>query len=120
MGASAVRVGLAAICGNPEAVVAVMADAFQTLPEFFETDLGESLQSRSETLGYFRELGPPDLVHVYKSNGRRNVGSYHFVSGVDASSSATLATYITSLDYEMESPSAWFRNKPLFLSLIHI
>ena len=114
VGASAVRVGLAATCGNPEAVVVVMADAFQTLPEFFETDLGESLQSRTETLAYFRELGPPDLVHVYKSNGRRNVGSYHFVSGVDASSSATLATYITSLDYEMESPSAWFRNKPLF------
>lgn len=91
-----------------------MTEAFQTQPEFFETKLGESIQSRTETLAYFRELGPPDLCHVFKSNGRRDLGSYHFVSGVDASSSATLATYITSLAYELDPNSAWFLNKPQY------
>lgn len=88
-----------------------MADTFLSLPEFFENEIGESLQCRTETLGSFRELGPPDLCHVLKSNGRKEVGSYHYVSGVDASSSATLATYITSLAYEMEHHPAWFSSK---------
>ncbi|WFD31949.1 hypothetical protein MSPP1_002991 [Malassezia sp. CBS 17886] len=88
-----------------------MADTFQTIPEFFEVDLAESLLSRTETLASFRELGPPDLCHVLKSNGRRDVGSYHYVSGVDASSSATLATYITSLAYELDHHAAWFSGK---------
>lgn len=88
-----------------------MADTFLSLPEFFEGELGESLQSRTETLVSFRELGPPDLCHALKSNGRKELGSYHYVSGVDASSSATLATYITSLSYEMEHNPAWFSSK---------
>ncbi|KAJ7443498.1 Chs5p-Arf1p-binding proteins-domain-containing protein [Mycena galericulata] len=57
----------------------------------------------------FRELGPPDLCHVVKSSGKtgqRDLGSYHFVSGVDASSSASLAAYINFLTYA--DSSAWF------------
>lgn len=68
-------------------------------------ELGESLISRTETLASFRELGPPDLCHVIKttskpgskssnSGGERDLGSYHYVSGVDASSSASLAAYL--------------------------
>lgn len=90
-----------------------MGDVLHTLPEFFENELGESLQSRTETLALFRELGPPDLCHLLKSNGRKEVSSYHYVSGIDASSSATLATYITSLAYELEPNAAWF-NKTSF------
>ncbi|TBU31423.1 chaps-domain-containing protein [Dichomitus squalens] len=89
-----------------------MADAsFKDVPEIFEVELGESLTSRTECLSTFRELGPPDLVHVLKSTGRsgqRDLGSYHYVSGVDASSSASLAAYINSLTYNIEEEAGWF------------
>lgn len=84
-----------------------MGETFPALPEFFETEFGESLAARTETLASFRELGPPDLCQVVKSNGRASVSSYHFVSGVDASSSAALAAYINSLGYETGRPSSW-------------
>ncbi|KAJ3824664.1 Chs5p-Arf1p-binding proteins-domain-containing protein [Lentinula raphanica] len=89
-----------------------MAEAsFKDIPELFEVDLGESLTARTEALSTFRELGPPDLCHVVKSTGRsgqRDLGSYHYISGVDASSSASLAAYINSLTYAIEDNSAWF------------
>ncbi|KAK7047857.1 bud site selection protein [Paramarasmius palmivorus] len=85
--------------------------SFKDIPELYEVDLGESLTARTESLSTFRELGPPDLCHVVKSNGRggqRDLGSYHYISGVDASSSASLAAYINSLTYAIEDSSAWF------------
>ncbi|GAA5967163.1 hypothetical protein JCM8115_000946 [Rhodotorula mucilaginosa] len=88
-----------------------MSEFFKDQPEFIELDLGESLISRTETLASFRELGPPDLCHVIKTTGRagqKDVGSYHYVSGVDASSSASLAAYINSLTYTVEETSSWF------------
>ncbi|OAX33542.1 chaps-domain-containing protein, partial [Rhizopogon vinicolor AM-OR11-026] len=91
-----------------------MTDAtasFKDVPELFEVELGEALTARTESLATFRELGPPDLCHIVKSTGRtgqRDIGSYHFVSGVDASSSASLAAYINSLTYSIEDNSAWF------------
>jgi hypothetical protein len=81
----------------------------------------------------FRELGPPDLCHVVKSTGRagqrdvspdidpttrsciynrEQLGSYHYVSGIDTSSSASLAAYINSLTYSIEEPQAWFTKGP--------
>lgn len=36
------------------------------------------------------------------------LGSYHFVSGVDASSSASLAAYINSLTYSLDDNTTWF------------
>lgn len=39
------------------------------------------------------------------------IGSYHYVSGVDASSSAALAAYINSLTYELDQNPAWFSGK---------
>ncbi|GAA5876079.1 hypothetical protein JCM3774_004498 [Rhodotorula dairenensis] len=88
-----------------------MSEYFKDQPEFIELDLGESLISRTETLASFRELGPPDLCHVIKTTGRagqKDIGSYHYVSGVDASSSASLAAYINSLTYTVEETSSWF------------
>jgi len=41
-------------------------------------------------------------------------GSYHYVSGVDASSSASLAAYINSLTYAIEDASAWFSKAQQF------
>ncbi|CAI2162056.1 16777_t:CDS:10 [Funneliformis geosporum] len=86
-------------------------DTLKDVPEFFETQLDESLVARTESLGSFRELGPPDLCHITKANakpGVKEVGSYHYVSGVDASSSATLAAYLNSLTYALEENHAWF------------
>ncbi|THH12959.1 hypothetical protein EW146_g7212 [Bondarzewia mesenterica] len=93
-----------------------MADAaFKDIPEIFEVELGECLVARTESLSTFRELGPPDLCHVVKSSGKsgqRDLGSYHYVSGVDASSSASLAAYINQLTYAIEEPQAWFSKGP--------
>ncbi|KAN0085746.1 ChAPs (Chs5p-Arf1p-binding proteins) domain containing protein [Tylopilus felleus] len=95
-----------------------MSDAsFKDVPELFEVDIGEALTARTESLATFRELGPPDLCHVVKSTGRagqRDLGSFHFVSGVDASSSASLAAYINSLTYAIEDNSAWFSKGPVW------
>ncbi|KAI6007872.1 Chs5p-Arf1p-binding proteins-domain-containing protein [Pisolithus marmoratus] len=89
--------------------------AFKDIPELFEVDVGEALTARTECLATFRELGPPDLCHVVKSTGRtgqRDLGSFHYVSGVDASSSASLAAYINSLTYSLEDSLAWFSKGP--------
>ena len=59
------------------------------------------MESRNEALQIIRELGPPDLVHLIKqskSSGRQ-IGVYHHVTGVDASSSASLAAYVNTLVY---------------------
>ncbi|KAG9311813.1 chaps family protein, partial [Chiua virens] len=92
-----------------------MADAsfkdYRTVLIGFQVEIGEALTARTESLATFRELGPPDLCHVVKSTGRtgqRDLGSFHLVSGVDASSSASLAAYINSLTYAIEDNSAWF------------
>ncbi|KIR98993.1 ChAPs family protein [Cryptococcus deuterogattii 2001/935-1] len=89
-----------------------MSELFKDIPEFVETDIGESLAARTETLGTFRELGPPDLCHVVKVYGKpptqREIGSYHYCSGVEASTSASLAAYLNSLQFSVEDSSAWF------------
>ncbi|KAF8588198.1 chaps-domain-containing protein [Ramaria rubella] len=91
-------------------------DTFRDVPEFFEVELGESLIARTEILATFRELGPPDLCHTVKSQGRgqKDLGTYHYVSGVDASSSASLAAYLNSLTYAVEDNSAWFSKSTAF------
>ncbi|KAF9584628.1 hypothetical protein BGW38_005788 [Lunasporangiospora selenospora] len=88
-----------------------MTDNLRDIPEFIEKELGESLHARTEALGTFpyhdgtfRELGAPDLCHIIKVNskpGVKETSSYHYVSGVDASSSATLAAYLNSLTYAL-------------------
>jgi hypothetical protein len=70
--------------------------------EFYENELNECLESRTESLATFRELGPPDLCHLIKINAKssaKKVSSYHFVLGEDVSSSATIAAYLNSLTY---------------------
>ncbi|KAI0509288.1 chaps-domain-containing protein [Xylaria bambusicola] len=73
------------------------------VPEIYEEVLHESIDTRTETLVSLRELGPPDLVHLLKQNLKspvRSTGVYHHVTGVDASSSASLAAYINTLTYK--------------------
>ncbi|KAI4959018.1 hypothetical protein J4E86_002738 [Alternaria arbusti] len=72
------------------------------VPEIYEDELHSAIEARSESLQTLRELGPPDLVHLIKQpikNATKQIGVYHHVSGVDASSSASLAAYINTLTY---------------------
>ncbi|KAG1733565.1 hypothetical protein EDD22DRAFT_1011786 [Suillus occidentalis] len=87
--------------------------SFKDVPELFEIELElrEVLTVRTKSLATFHKLGPPDLCHIVKSTGHTgqcNIGSYHFVSRVDVSSSASLAAYINSLTYSIEDNSTWF------------
>ncbi|EME41813.1 hypothetical protein DOTSEDRAFT_74022 [Dothistroma septosporum NZE10] len=84
------------------------------VPELFEDEQHSVIEIRTESLAALRELGPPDLVHLIKqpsksSSSSRQVGIYHHVTGIDASSSASLAAYINTLTY---APS----NAPLKVS----
>ncbi|KAJ7457129.1 Chs5p-Arf1p-binding proteins-domain-containing protein [Mycena galericulata] len=49
------------------------------------------------------------------TTGQRDLGSYHFVSGVDASYSASLAPYINSLTYAIEDSNTWFSKIPAWM-----
>ncbi|KAL6718782.1 bud site selection protein [Lecanora helva] len=71
------------------------------VPEIVEEDIESAVESRNDALQTIRELGPPDLVHLIKQakSGGRQSGVYHHVTGVDASSSASLAAYINTLVY---------------------
>ncbi|EAS32429.3 clathrin-coated vesicle protein [Coccidioides immitis RS] len=73
------------------------------VPELIEDeDIYASIEARTESLQSLRELGPPDLVHVVKqskANANHQTGVYHHVTGIDASSSASLAAYVTTLTY---------------------
>ncbi|KAK3389179.1 Chs5p-Arf1p-binding proteins-domain-containing protein [Podospora didyma] len=73
------------------------------VPEITEEILHEAIDARTESLISLRELGPPDLVHLLKQPLRspgKQLGVYHHVTGVDASSSASLAAYINTLTYK--------------------
>ncbi|OZJ05425.1 hypothetical protein BZG36_01654 [Bifiguratus adelaidae] len=88
-----------------------MGDTLKDIPEFFENDIGESIAARTNALASFRELGPPDLCHITKANnkpGVKELGSYHYISGVDASTSASLAAYLNSITYSVDESHAWF------------
>ncbi|SPO04090.1 related to BUD7 protein [Cephalotrichum gorgonifer] len=72
------------------------------IPELSEEVLHESIDARTESLISLRELGPPDLIHLLKQatrNPNKQIGVYHHVTGVDASSSASLAAYINTLTH---------------------
>ncbi|KAJ3367746.1 hypothetical protein GGF31_007093 [Allomyces arbusculus] len=89
-----------------------MGDTLRDVPELFETALGESLVARTDQIPQFR-LGPPDLCHLVKNNAKtaKDVTSYHYVSGVEASSAGSLAAYINTLTYSMDDSAnkgGWF------------
>jgi Chs5-Arf1p-binding protein BUD7/BCH1 len=67
-----------------------------------DDDIGLSIDARTESLAGLRELGPPDLVHLVKQSVKatsKQTGVYHHVTGIDASSSASLAAYVNTLTY---------------------
>lgn len=74
-----------------------------TLRRIIEDDeLGLAIDARTESLQNLRELGPPDLVYLVKQSQKaagKQIGVYHHVTGIDASSSASLAAYVNTLTY---------------------
>jgi Chs5-Arf1p-binding protein BUD7/BCH1 len=67
-----------------------------------DEDLFSAIDARTEALQGIRELGPPDIVYLVKQSGKttgKQTGVYHHVTGVDASSSASLAAYVNTLIY---------------------
>ncbi|OKP13880.1 hypothetical protein PENSUB_455 [Penicillium subrubescens] len=67
-----------------------------------EEELFVAVDARTESLQSLRELGPPDLVYLVKqpkANSTRQTGVYHHVTGIDASSSASLAAYVNTLTF---------------------
>ncbi|KAK0387033.1 hypothetical protein NLU13_5347 [Sarocladium strictum] len=82
------------------------------VPEITEEILGESIDARTESLPTLRELGPPDLVHLLRQGVRnpvKKIGVYHHVTGIDGSSSASLAAYINTLTHQEQGPNATTR-----------
>jgi len=73
-------------------------------PELMELTIGESMKTRTNSLDKINELGPPDLCYILKSNNKINAteSSFHFVLGINASSSASLAAYINKLINSVE------------------
>ncbi|KAJ6011079.1 Tetratricopeptide-like helical [Penicillium sp. IBT 35674x] len=73
------------------------------VPEIHEEEeIYVAVDARSESLQSLRELGPPDLVYLVKqpkANSTRQTGVYHHVTGIDASSSASLAAYVNTLTF---------------------
>ncbi|KAM0286423.1 hypothetical protein ACHAQH_000849 [Verticillium albo-atrum] len=79
------------------------------VPELTEEHIHEAIDARTDSLISLRELGPPDIVHLLKQpkgNQGKQIGVYHHVTGVEASSSASLAAYINTLTYREHGPSA--------------
>ncbi|KAG4095189.1 chaps-domain-containing protein [Neocallimastix lanati (nom. inval.)] len=85
-----------------------MAPSFlKDTPELMELTIGESMKTRTNSLDKINELGPPDLCYILKTNNKINANesSYHYVLGNNASSSASLATYINKLINSVETKS---------------
>ncbi|KAI9002589.1 Chs5p-Arf1p-binding proteins-domain-containing protein [Hyaloraphidium curvatum] len=77
-------------------------DALRDVAELGETSAGSSLAARTLALPAYRDLGPPDLVHLVKHHAQHGAAaSYHHAVGPDASSPAALSAYLTSLQYAL-------------------
>lgn len=107
---------------SPQLIAATLSSfCWHLLRRLTEEILHESIDARTEVLAALRELGPPDLVQLIKQAPRNpgkqvcqatiillghtywlkvQIGVYHHVTGVDASSSASLAAYINTLTYK--------------------
>ncbi|KAL8668832.1 MAG: hypothetical protein Q9168_006554 [Polycauliona sp. 1 TL-2023] len=79
------------------------------VPEIIEEEIETAVDSRNDSLPSLRELGPPDLVHLVKQSiksGNKQSGVYHHVTGIDASSSASLAAYVNTIIYSPNDKSS--------------
>lgn len=74
-----------------------------------ENELDESVNSRTTSLGSFKELGPLDLVHLVKNSSKSSkpIGTYYYASCIDTSSSAAVAAYLNTLISTLGEEQHW-------------
>lgn len=82
------------------------------IPESVEQEDGECLRARTSSLPNFRSLGPPDLIKVTKATKSKTASCYHFVTGVDTSSSASVAAHLNVLNFVLGESQVWFGRAP--------
>lgn len=82
------------------------------IPESVEQEDGECLRARTLSLPNFRCLGPPDLIKVNKATKSKSASCYHFVTGVDTSSSAAIAAHLNVLNFVLGETQVWFGRAP--------
>lgn len=91
----------------------------KTFNRIVETELGEAVIARTNGMPFMKHLGVPDLVHLAKTetarlNGSMGgsadaekavTGSYYYVTGVDNSSTSSVAAYLNELINISNNPS---------------
>lgn len=79
-----------------------------TFPSVSEHSFGGSIGARTANLPNFKELGPPDLVHISKYNkqSQKEEGQYHYITGLDVSSAVAPVAYLTTLNLNSTSSSS--------------
>ncbi|ODQ63322.1 chaps-domain-containing protein [Nadsonia fulvescens var. elongata DSM 6958] len=81
----------------------------EVIPELVETEIGESIGARTQSLSTFQELGPPDLVHLTKrSSSHTEIGTYHHVLGTDVWSCASATVYLQNMSFTQGETQLWF------------
>eukprot|EP01135_Chromosphaera_perkinsii_P000264 Nk52_evm33s62 gene=Nk52_evmTU33s62 len=92
-----------------------MSDSLKSVPEIFEQNYEECLEARTRAIGGFDNMGPPDLCHIRKNLDQSSalikakvteLGSYHYVYGLDTSTPASIAAYFNSL-YYAQGKGSW-------------
>jgi len=84
---------------------AKMSDCISNLREIIEPEsrLFRVLRERCELIPAYQNMGPADLCYLVKEHkggylsATTRTGYFHYVYGVDCSSSASVAVYINSL-----------------------
>lgn len=77
-------------------------------PEILEQENRECLDLRTASLAGFRSLGPADMVQLQKVTKSKVSSTYHFVTGIDVSSAAAIAAYMTTLNQTLGENQLWY------------
>lgn len=93
-----------------------MACTISNLFEFYEPEskLYNHLAERAKMVTSYEGFGPPDCCYLVKEQkggfmkSNTRWGSFHYVYGIDCSSSASIAVYINSLINDIES-EGWYK-----------
>lgn len=73
---------------------------------------GASIEERAHKIGSFQDLGPPDSLNLFKhlqSSKTTEIGTFLYYTGVDTSSSSSIAAHLHSVAQTIsDSPQSWF------------
>ncbi|CCH46435.1 hypothetical protein BN7_6029 [Wickerhamomyces ciferrii] len=77
-------------------------------PSLSEQSFGDSIGKRTSSLPNFKELGPPDLIHIsnYNKISQKEEGNYHYITGLDVSSPVAPLAYLTTLNLNSSNNSS--------------